>query len=111
GVTRGAGRRAELGDARVRSALRAVGPAQCADRQAHAVPRARDVVRGFAGLHSPPYRRAPPDRGPQGRHTGAAGTTAAAIRGTLIQRFSAGVDVAGPMPQTWMIVSSFLAPS
>ena len=27
------------------------------------------------------------------------------------QRFSAGVDVAGPMPQTWMTVSSFLAPS
>jgi hypothetical protein len=27
------------------------------------------------------------------------------------QRFSAGVEVAGPMPQTWMMVSSFLAPS
>jgi hypothetical protein len=27
------------------------------------------------------------------------------------QRFSAGVDVAGPMPQTWMIVSSVFAPS
>ena len=27
------------------------------------------------------------------------------------QRFSAGVDVAGPMPQTWMMVSWSLAPS
>jgi hypothetical protein len=27
------------------------------------------------------------------------------------QRFSAGVEVAGPMPQTWMMISSALAPS
>ena len=29
----------------------------------------------------------------------------------MAQRFSAGVDVAGPMPHTWMMVSSFFAPS
>src|SRR5262249_42489058 len=38
-------------------------------------------------------------------------TRSGAPSGAGCQRFSAGVDVAGPIPQTWMIVSSFFAPS